>query len=309
MNPTVTIIMATYNRAHFIAETLKTIQMQSYNDWECLIIDDGGTDNTQEVIASILEKDNRFQFLKRPDSYKKGLPGSRNFGLDIAKGDFIIFFDDDDIIHPDNLKLCLQVIKNNNVDFCHYQKEAFCDNLPIIKDEIISQVKHFNRLDIEKIVTQEIGFASCTVMWNKQCFAAIRFNESLLYAEEWECYLRLITNNVSGVIINNILYFNRKHPNSNTGEFYNNDPVRRASKKDAILLVIQSLKDKQLLSPSLIKYFIQIAVDYKEYNLFHQILNILKLSIFEKIRWAVFFNVFSVRLYLYKLRKKNKNIY
>lgn len=298
--------MATYNRAHFIVETLQSIQKQTYNDWECFIIDDGGTDNTKEVISPILEKDQRFQFLKRPDSYQKGLPGCRNFGLDIAKGDYIIFFDDDDIIHPDNLKICLEVIKTNNIDFCHYQKEAFCDNQPIIKKEKISQTQHLNVSEIEKIVTQKIGLASCTVMWKKDCFASIRFNESLLYAEEWECYIRLITNGFSGIIINNILYFNRKHPNSNTGEFYNNNPIRKASKKDAILLVIQNLKEKQLIPASLIKYFIQIAVDFKEYNLFNQILNTLKLPIFEKIKWSIFFIVFSVRLYFYKWRKNKK---
>ena len=53
MKPTITIIMATYNRAHFILETLHSIQNQTYENWECIIIDDGGTDNTQEVITPI----------------------------------------------------------------------------------------------------------------------------------------------------------------------------------------------------------------------------------------------------------------
>ena len=59
MNPKVTIIMATFNRAHFILETITSIQNQTYSNWECLIIDDGGTDNTLEVITPILEQDNR----------------------------------------------------------------------------------------------------------------------------------------------------------------------------------------------------------------------------------------------------------
>ena len=85
VSPKVTIIMATYNRAHFIVETLESIQTQSFKDWECLIIDDGATDDTNEIINPILKEDHRFQFLKRPESYKKGLPGCRNFGLDIQK--------------------------------------------------------------------------------------------------------------------------------------------------------------------------------------------------------------------------------
>src|SRR5258705_6384267 len=103
--PKVTIIMATYNRSHFILETLSSIQNQTYSEWECLIIDDGGTDNTLEIITPVLDTDLRFKFVKRPDQYKKGLPGCRNYGLDLAKGDYIIFFDDDDIVHPQNLEL------------------------------------------------------------------------------------------------------------------------------------------------------------------------------------------------------------
>ena len=51
-----TIIIATYNRAHFIKQTLNSILAQTYSNWECLIIDDGGTDNTLEVITPILNK-------------------------------------------------------------------------------------------------------------------------------------------------------------------------------------------------------------------------------------------------------------
>jgi glycosyltransferase involved in cell wall biosynthesis len=96
-NPKVSIIMATYNRAHFIVETLVSIQNQTFLDWECIIVDDGGTDNTKEVIKPIIEEDKRFLYVQRDDIYQKGLPGCRNNGLDIAKGDYIIFFDDDDI--------------------------------------------------------------------------------------------------------------------------------------------------------------------------------------------------------------------
>ena len=75
MNPKVSIIMATYNRAHFIVETLLSIQKQTFSDWECLIIDDGGTDNTKEVIAGILEEDQRFRFVKRPECVSKRVTG------------------------------------------------------------------------------------------------------------------------------------------------------------------------------------------------------------------------------------------
>lgn len=304
MNPTVTIIMATYNRAHFIEETLNSISAQTYSNWECLIIDDGGTDNTLEVITPILDNDSRFKFLKRPDNYKKGLPGCRNYGIDLAQGDYIIFFDDDDIVHPDNLKISLEVIQDQNVDFCHYQKMSFEKQKPIINNTPITIIAPLTREDIKKLVTQEIGLASCTVLWKKKCFNTIRFNETLLYAEEWECYTRIISENFKGTIISNFLYYNRKHAKSNTGEFYSNNCIRRESYAKAILLVLQNLKEKQLVCNSTTRYFITKSIAFKEYNLFKNILNILYLSTLEKLKWKLFYATLPVRFFIFRMRKK-----
>ena len=299
--------MATYNRSHFILETLLSIQNQTYSEFECLIIDDRGTDNTLEVITPILNKDSRFKFSKRPDNYKKGLPGCRNYGIDLAQGDYIIFFDDDDIVHPENLKINLEVIQDPNVDFCHYQKMSFEKQQPIINNSPITIVAPLTREDIKKVVTQEIGLASCTVLWKKKCFNTIRFNETLLYAEEWECYTRIISENFKGMIISNVLYYNKKHPNSNTGEFFQNNPVRRTSQADAVVLVVQNLKEKQLLTNSLIQYLITVSIGFKEYNLFNQILKILDLRLLGELKWKLFYISYPLRLPIYKMKKKIKN--
>ena len=304
MNPTVTIIMATYNRAHFIVETLHSIQKQTFQNFECLIIDDGGSDNTLEVINPIISSDERFKFLKRPAAYKKGLPGCRNYGLDLAKGDYIIFFDDDDIVHPDNLKICLDVIQSNKTDFCHYQKIVFTEKTPQVTTTEVIIKNTLTIKNIEKVVNQSIGLASCTVLWQKKCFKVIRFNEDLLYAEEWECYIRIISEGFEGLIIDNVLYYNRKHPNSNTGEFYSNNPIRRASKKNAMLLVIANLEEKQLLSNAIIRYFVQIALDFKEYKLFEAILKTAKMSWAAKMKWRIVYAILPFRLYVYRLKKK-----
>jgi GalNAc5-diNAcBac-PP-undecaprenol beta-1,3-glucosyltransferase len=299
----VTIIMATYNRVHFIMETLVSVQAQTFLNWECLIIDDGGTDTTEEILTPFIGQDDRFQYLKRPDSYKKGLSGCRNYGLDISKGEFVIFFDDDDVVHPDNLKMSLEVVETNNADFCHYQKMSFVEEKPLIQSNPVTIVKLLSKADIEKIITQEIGLASCTVLWKKQCFDSIRFNESLLYAEEWECYSSIIVENFKGIIINNILYYNRKHSESNTGEFYRNNSIRRESYTKAVLLVVQNLKQKKLLSDFLKRYFVTLSKDFTEYNLFNAILNVLDMPTFEKLKWQLFYMSYPVRLPIYKIKK------
>lgn len=303
ITPKVTIIMATYNRAHFIVETLQTIKNQSFTHWECLIIDDGGTDNTIDSITPILEQDHRFQFFKRPDSYKKGLPGCRNYGLDLAKGEYVIFFDDDDIVHPENLRISLEVVEKNNVDFCHYQKVSFEVQIPVIENKPITIVKSLTKEDLLKVVTQEIGLASCTVLWKKHCFDKTRFNENLLYAEEWECYSRIISENFKGIIIGNFLYYNRKHAESNTGQYVRKNPIHRESYTKAILLVVQNLKEKELLTYSLKRYLIAISNDLKEFNLFKAILISLELPTFEKLKWKIFYTTLPVRLKIYGVKK------
>ena len=304
MKPIVTIIMATYNRAHLIVETLHSIQQQTFGDWECLIIDDGGTDNTQEVLAPLLEQDHRFHFLKRPNPYLKGLPGCRNYGLDVAQGAFIVFFDDDDIVNPDNLKTSLAVLQQKQVAFCHYQKQSFETEIPAFKFRKPTITQALNSAHLYDVITHQIGLASCTVLWDKRCFETIRFKETLLYAEEWECYTRILSEGFEGVCIENVLYYNRKHPNSNTGEFYSHSPIRKKSNNDAILLVVANLKRNNLLTDSIFRYFAQVSLAYREYDLFSNLLQAASLSALETIKWRLFYFILPLRLYLYGFKKK-----
>lgn len=266
-NIKVTIIMATYNRGHLISETLKTVQNQSYPSWECIVIDDGSEDKTEQIISGFKNHDSRIKYLKRGQEYRKGLPGSRNFGLDHAKGDYIIFFDDDDIVHPQNLETCISVLEKESGFFCRYDKRPFKTEETIKIVEVTDvQSSHFNIDDIDKMITGEIPFASCGVMWRKECFEKIRFNEDLMYAEEWECYSRILLEGFTGASINQILYFNRKHLKSNTGEFYNKHPTRRESYIKAVKLVIERLAEKSLISPKLEIFFIRLGFFLKDYS-------------------------------------------
>ena len=288
----VSIIMATYNRAHLIIETLESIRNQSYLHWECLIIDDGGMDNTLETITAFLNEDGRFRFFKRKENYVKGLPGCRNYGLDLAKGDYVIFFDDDDIVHPQNLELCIQGIKSGNYQFCHYKKQSFSDNVPVIEKQTLVIKKRLSDESMTDFVTQKQGIASCTVLWNIDCFDKIRFNENLLYAEEWECYCRIFLKGYEGVMLNNVVYYNRKHLHSNTGEFWSGNKSRVEAKKQAVLLVAKNLTDANSITPKILKYLTGFAIDHRDYDFLRNILCIIGphegLRTFIKIKYHMF---------------------
>jgi glycosyltransferase involved in cell wall biosynthesis len=308
--PKVTVIMATYNRANYIYETLLSIQSQIFTNWECLIIDDGGTDNTEIIIAPMLHNDKRFQFLKRPESYKKGLPGCRNYGLDLAQGDYVIFFDDDDIAHPQNLELCVLELSKNEVSFCRYIRDVFFNDFHY-KFDFSSNYTSFliTAKDIASILRFELPFNSCAIMWKKECFEENRFVEHLMYAEEWELYPRILSNGFEGVSIEKTLFYGRKHQDSNTGEFYNNDPIRRASYAEAILLVVQNLKAKQMLTKPIIRYFVQVSRDYKNFNLLKNIELILGFTAVKSLELRLFYFILPLRLFFYKKKKQIKNIF
>lgn len=305
--PIVSIILATYNRADYILESLKSIQNQTFHDWECLIIDDGGSDNTLQIIQPLLQEDDRFQYLKRPDQYQKGLPGSRNYGLDLAKGDYIIFFDDDDIAHPQNLQLCVHELQTKDISFCRYIRDAFFDDFHYIFD--YGTTYSFFSIgvkDVEKILKYELFFNSCAIMWKRECFDSNRFVESLMYAEDWELYSRIVSCGFEGVSIDKCLFYGRKHRHSLTGEFYSHNGVQTSSYAEAILLACKNLKEKGQLTNSIIRYFISLSIGYKQYNLYHKIMKELALTGFYKGKWQLFYATLPLRLKLYSIKKRSK---
>ncbi|MBZ9628906.1 glycosyltransferase family 2 protein [Psychroflexus sp. CAK1W] len=304
--PKVTIIMATYNRAHLIEETLISIQNQTYPNWECLIIDDGGTDNTEEVIRSILAKDSRFTYYNRPDNYQKGLPGCRNYGLDLAKGDFIIFFDDDDIVHPQNLELSVRFLENNEIDFVHYSKKPFI-KIEDISIENYSKTEISYKIDLNNLydsILGNLGLASCTIMWKKYVFDEYKFDETLQYAEEWDLYNRLLISGYEGFKIDSTLYFNRKHHNSNTARYYRHNPIYLKSKIAACISIINSLDDNSLINKKYIKFFLGLRKKSESESIYNALRRAKSIGVREKL-YVKFRYAFLPQLkYVYVLKNK-----
>ncbi len=300
--------MATYNRAHLIADTLESISNQTFRNWECLIVDDRSIDNTERIVSTITKEDSRFKYLKRTHKHLKGLPGCRNFGIEKALGKYIIFFDDDDIIHPMNLEVCYSLLEDKRVDFCHFKKQSFVEEIPDFHSisESILQFQ-IGKSEIEKVIINQIALASCTVLWRRECFENIRFEESLNYAEEWECYSRILLAGFEGIGINEILYFNRKHPDSNTGEFWKGDKSRRQSYEKAIKLVIDNLKNKGLLSKSLVRYIVQMSILLKSKSILKYILSKSNIRLTGKLRYHFLYRFYPVIIQGYRFKKLLKN--
>ncbi|TRO63911.1 glycosyltransferase family 2 protein [Christiangramia sabulilitoris] len=310
MNPKVSIIMATFNRANFILETLDSIKKQLFLQWECLIIDDGSTDESFKIVKNYISNDNRFILKKRPKEYSKGLSGARNYGIECAKGDFIIFFDDDDLIPQNNLSTCVNYMTKYNIDFCRYDKKPF-RNSPVeikVKKESKNDICFFNKGDIWKMITGSVPFASCTVMWKKECFDREKFNEELMYAEEWECYCRILLHGFKGISISEVLYYNRKHKGSNTDQFFAKDPLILKSHRKAIFLVIDHLKSKNIFGEEIKKFFVRKAVELNDKKLMIKTLNASKTGRLEKLKYVVGLNLMPILKHIFYLKGQLKRV-
>jgi glycosyltransferase involved in cell wall biosynthesis len=113
MSHNLTIIIPSYNGISYISRTLESIRLQSYVDYICIIIDDNSTDGTTEFLEEYCKLDTRFQWKLKPKNLSKGAGYSRNFGFEITKGDYVYWFDSDDIMLPFNLEKKMEIFKNH----------------------------------------------------------------------------------------------------------------------------------------------------------------------------------------------------
>ncbi len=109
--PLVSVIIPAYNYAHYLPFTLDSVVEQTLSDWECLIIDDGSTDNTKDVAEKYTVADRRIKYFYKANG---GLSSARNYGLQIAQGKYVIFLDADDMLENNNLKHLSEFLENQN---------------------------------------------------------------------------------------------------------------------------------------------------------------------------------------------------
>lgn len=107
----VSIIIPTYNRAGTLARAIQSVIVQSYSDWELIIIDDGSTDNTEELVKSFIEQDKRIQYISFSEN--KGQAAARNKGIRASDGEYIAFQDSDDCWMPDKLQMQVSMMEEH----------------------------------------------------------------------------------------------------------------------------------------------------------------------------------------------------
>ncbi|MEZ4853140.1 glycosyltransferase family 2 protein [Flavobacterium sp.] len=135
MNALVSIITPTYNSAKHIAETIQSVQNQTYKNWEWIIVDDGSTDNTKEIILDFQAKDTRIHFVKL--NQNSGPAIARNTGIEKATGDFMTFLDADDIWFPTFIENSLNTIQKTKIPFVFSSYKRSNEKLEFVYSDFI----------------------------------------------------------------------------------------------------------------------------------------------------------------------------
>ena len=115
MEKLVSIIIPTYNSADFIADTLASVQQQTYPNWEVILVDDGSTDTTLTIAQHIAQTDHRIRIFKNPTNSGTGV--TRNNALHHCQGNYIAFLDADDVWKPNKLERQLQFMQEQQQPF------------------------------------------------------------------------------------------------------------------------------------------------------------------------------------------------
>lgn len=146
----VSIITPVYNAERFIAETIKSVKMQTYDNWEMILVDDVSSDNSEKIIKEFQEKDKRIKYVKLNEN--SGAAVARNIGIEKAKGRYIAFLDSDDLWKREKLQKQIQFMKENDYGFTFTSYELMKED----GTKLDKMVKVPNKIDYNGLLKNTI---------------------------------------------------------------------------------------------------------------------------------------------------------
>ena len=219
----ISIIVPIYNVEKYLRQCLDSIQDQSYQNFECLLINDGSPDNSADICKEYVSKDPRFRYIEKENG---GVSSARNLGLEHSKGEYITFIDSDDWVDLDYLEVLHSKIKEYNTDFVISSYKKFdmdedCFYLHIWDQDYYERIWTSQEL-LSQLPNLENYDGSYTVSWGKlfkrSIFDEILFNEQRKFGEDFECSFKLYLSMTSCLYIHKALYNYRLHSESMLGQ-------------------------------------------------------------------------------------------
>lgn len=180
-NPLVSVIVPCFKQAQYLSETLDSVLAQTYLNWECIIVNDGSPDNTEEIALSFCDKDYRFKYLKQDN---QGVSNSRNNGILMSSGEYILPLDADDIIDPSYIEKAEQILDKHpeiKVVYC------LADKFGSANEEW-----YLPEYDFRKMLFENLIF--CSALFRRSDFDRSKGYDDKMVSglEDWDFWLSLL---------------------------------------------------------------------------------------------------------------------
>lgn len=305
----VSVIIPTYNRANLIKETLDSVLNQIYQNWECIIVDDGSDDDTENILEQYIKVDERIKYVKRPGTYLPGGNGARNFGFDLAKGDFIQWFDSDDLMNDDFISAKIEMFDK------YPESQSVISLFTFFEENSISdQQYNFNNKYpefFENTITVKIPVWTPSIIFRKKFLLKCgeRLDESLKRLQEYEFLTRIFVKYPHQTqLLDKSLCLVRKHENTKTSAF--ND-AKSLEMYEAFFIanhkIVSLLMQNNKLTKNLESFFYNDHKRYISYSLklqFNEVAEKFRMLVMEYLKHNKNYirqNRFSLGYALYKL--------
>lgn len=210
----VSVIVPIYGVEQYLERCIKSIQNQTYNNLEILLVDDGSPDNCGEICDKYAEKDSRIRVIHKQNG---GLSDARNAGIEVASGEYYFLLDSDDWIHNQTIEIMMRMITDNNCDLaiCGYQYayegKEYADKKLNLTD-VLGQYKQVNSYRAQEIYfTNPDKRLEYTVAWNKiyhkDLFNNIRYPKGKVHEDEFTTFKLLHEAGNIGIIKEPLYYY------------------------------------------------------------------------------------------------------
>ena len=196
MQGLVTVVIPCFNYARYLEQCVRSVVQQSHQRWECIIVDDGSTDDTPQVCARLAATDSRITFVRQTN---RGLSAARNTGIRRARGDFVQLLDADDILEADKLKVQVEFLKTHpDTDIVLGEAAFFDANAPTHlrprrRDGGIGTTRKVNGNGpavLSALVSENICVVHAALLRRTVFDAVGLFDEALHAHEDWDFWLR-----------------------------------------------------------------------------------------------------------------------
>lgn len=268
------IVIPVYNAENYLDMCLQSVYNQTYQNWECILVDDESKDRSSDICKGWQKKDSRFKYYRKKNG---GVADARNFGIDYSEGEYIAFVDNDDLLHPTMYERLIENLEKSNCDVscCGYVQDyrSYKDVIFDIMNHLkANEVKILdNREDIYYSIVKGKGIEG--LIWNKvykkRDVNNIRFNSNVSLVDDAEFSIRFFKN-VDKVCYTDSVYYHWMQHRDNqttTGSYlkYENAAYAYETMVNDVQIIIEDNKTIDILkSHSLIWHINALEKGIKE---------------------------------------------